>query len=49
MKHFEKQISSYAGTITVRTFPRFNSRVSTLDIKMDLLNIESLIPVHLIW
>ena len=33
MKHFEKMVAGYAGGITVRSFPRFNSRVSTLDIK----------------
>ncbi len=33
MKHFEKMVAGYAGSITVRSFPRFNSRVSTLDIK----------------
>ena len=42
MKHFEKQISSFAGTITVRTFPRFNSRVSTLDIKNGLAEYRKL-------
>jgi len=33
MKHFENLVSKYAGSITVRSFPRFNTRVSTLDIK----------------
>lgn len=33
MKEFERLVESYKGSITVRTFPRFNSRVSTLDLK----------------
>lgn len=33
MQQFEQQIAGYKGSITVRSFPRFNSRVSTLDIK----------------
>lgn len=33
MEEFEKQIATYKGSITVRSFPRFNTRVSTLDIK----------------
>lgn len=33
MEVFEKQIAAYKGSITVRSFPRFNTRVSTLDIK----------------
>lgn len=33
MEEFEKQIAAYKGSITVRSFPRFNTRVSTLDIK----------------
>ena len=33
MKHFEQQVAAYKGSITVRSFPRFNSRISTLDIK----------------
>lgn len=33
MKEFEHMVENYKGSITVRTFPRFNSRVSTLDIK----------------
>ena len=32
-KHFEELVTSYAGSITVRSFPRFNARISTLDIK----------------
>lgn len=33
MRKFEKEIEKYAGSITVRSFPRFNTRVSSLDIK----------------
>ena len=33
MKRFEKLVTQYSGSITVRSFPRFNARVSTLDIK----------------
>lgn len=33
MRKFEKEIQKYAGSITVRSFPRFNARVSSLDIK----------------
>lgn len=33
MRKFEKEIERYAGSITVRSFPRFNARVSSLDIK----------------
>nr|DAI00509.1 MAG TPA: DnaB-like replicative helicase [Caudoviricetes sp.] len=33
IKYFEEQIAIYAGSITVRSYPRFNSRISTLDIK----------------
>lgn len=33
MKYFEQQVAAYKGSITVRSFPRFNSRISTLDIK----------------
>lgn len=33
MKHFEKIMKQYVGSITVRSFPRFNTRVSSLDIK----------------
>ncbi len=31
--HLEKLVAKYTGSITVRTFPRFNARVSSLDIK----------------
>lgn len=33
IKYYETLIAQYAGSITVRSFPRFNTRVSTLDIK----------------
>lgn len=33
MRKFIKEIEQYAGSITVRSFPRFNARVSSLDIK----------------
>lgn len=33
MKRFEQEVQKYAGSITVRSFPRFNSRISSLDIK----------------
>jgi len=33
MNHYEAIVSRYAGSITVRSFPRFNTRVSSLDIK----------------
>ena len=33
MRHLEKQVLAYAGSITVRSYPRFNAQVSTLDIK----------------
>lgn len=32
-KHFEELVLSYAGSITVRSFPRFAARISTMDIK----------------
>lgn len=37
MRHFEKMVGQLRGTITVRCFPRFNARVSTLDIKNGIL------------
>ncbi len=33
LRHFEKELEKYCGSITVRSFPRFNSRVSSMDIK----------------
>lgn len=33
MRHFEAMVSQYSGSVTVRSFPRFNTRVSSLDIK----------------
>lgn len=33
MRRFEKMVEALSGSITVRCFPRFNARVSTLDIK----------------
>lgn len=33
IRYYESLIIQYAGSITVRSFPRFNTRVSTLDIK----------------
>lgn len=33
MRRLTRQVEQYAGSITVRSFPRFNARVSTLDIK----------------
>lgn len=33
MRKFAKEIEKYVGSITVRSFPRFNARVSSLDIK----------------
>lgn len=33
ISHFEKLVAQYSGSITIRSFPRFNSRVSSLDIK----------------
>lgn len=33
MRHFEKEVEAYLGSITIRSFPRFNARVSSLDIK----------------
>lgn len=33
MRHLEKLVVSYAGSIVVRSYPRFNAQVSTLDIK----------------
>ena len=37
MRHFDKVVNQLRGTITVRCFPRFNARVSTLDIKNGIL------------
>ncbi len=37
MRHFERAVKELSGTITVRCFPRFNARVSTLDIKNGIL------------
>lgn len=42
MRRIEEEISQYAGSITVRSFPRFNSRVSTLDIKNGMLEYRKL-------
>lgn len=33
MRHLEKQVLSYADSITVRSYPRFNAQISTLNIK----------------
>ncbi|NDW10999.1 DnaB-like helicase C-terminal domain-containing protein [Dysgonomonas sp. 520] len=33
IKRFEDTVKQFAGSITVRSFPRFNARVSSLDIK----------------
>lgn len=33
MKHYEAVVAQFAGSITVRSFPRFNTRVSSLDIR----------------
>lgn len=33
MRHYEKLMEQYIGSITIRSFPRFNARVSSLDIK----------------
>lgn len=33
MRRFEKEIGQYAGSITVRSFPRFAARISTIDVK----------------
>ena len=33
VRHSEKQVLAYAGSITVRSYPCFNAQVSTLDIK----------------
>lgn len=33
MRRFEKMVEALSGSISVRCFPRFNARVSTLDIK----------------
>lgn len=32
-KHFEELVMGYAGSIAVRSFPRFAARISTMDIK----------------
>lgn len=33
IRHLEKLVASYAGSITVRSYPRFNAQVSTSDVK----------------
>ena len=33
MKKYQKQIESYGGSIEVKSYPRFNAQVSTIDIK----------------
>lgn len=33
IRHYEKMVASYGGSIVVRSYPRFNAQVSTLDIK----------------
>ena len=33
MRRFEQMVKEFAGSITVRSFPRFNARVSSMDIK----------------
>lgn len=42
MRHLEKLVLSYAGSITVRSYPRFNAQVSTLDIKNGILEYRKL-------
>ena len=42
MKEFEKQIEGYKGSITVRSFPRFNTQVSTLDMKNGIVEYRKL-------
>jgi len=36
IRYYQALVAGYSGSITVRSFPRFNSRVSTLDIKNGL-------------
>ena len=36
MRRLEKVVASYAGCITVRSYPRFNAQVSTLDVKSSI-------------
>ena len=33
LRRFEELLKKYAGSITVRSYPRFNAQVSTLDIQ----------------
>lgn len=33
MRHYEQLIENFSGSITIRSFPRFNARVSSFDIK----------------
>lgn len=42
MRRLEKLVSSYAGSITVRSYPRFNAQVSTLDIKNSIAEYRKL-------
>jgi len=42
MKHYEQEVEKYAGSITIRSFPRFNARVSTLDIKTGIAEYRKL-------
>lgn len=42
MKYFEEQIAAYSGSITVRSYPRFNSKISTLDIKNSITEYRKL-------
>lgn len=42
MRRLEKQVASYAGSIIVRSYPRFNAQVSTLDIKNSIAEYRKL-------
>lgn len=42
MRRLERQVASYAGSITVRSYPRFNAQVSTLDIKNSIAEYRKL-------
>lgn len=42
IQHLEKLVSSYAGSITVRSYPRFNAQVSTQDVKNSIAEYRKL-------
>lgn len=42
IRHLEKLVASYAGSIMVRSYPRFNAQISTLDVKNSIAEYRKL-------